>query len=130
MLYGNAIDINPARNPYSRKFITDMPANVSDMAAKYGLSWGGDWKSIKDTMHFEWMGKRPWQNVPPANPIGNVPRAPTGGIGGGPIRGGFGSPQININGGSHDPEALATLVQRRVDESMNFRAHDTAYEYT
>lgn len=37
---------------------------------------------------------------------------------------------ININGNSHDPEALATLVQRRVDESMNWRAHDSESEYT
>lgn len=37
---------------------------------------------------------------------------------------------IHINGNSHDPEALATLVQRRVDESMNWRTHDTASEYT
>ncbi len=57
--YGNAIDINPAKNPYSKKFITDLPKNVSEMAAKHGLSWGGDWKSVKDTMHFEWTGKRP-----------------------------------------------------------------------
>lgn len=55
--YGNAIDINPSANPFSKIFQTDMPKNVSDMAAKWGLSWGGDWKSIKDTMHFEWTGR-------------------------------------------------------------------------
>lgn len=54
--FGNAIDINPDQNPYSRKFITDLPDNVSSLAAKWGLSWGGDWKSIKDTMHFEYTG--------------------------------------------------------------------------
>jgi hypothetical protein len=37
---------------------------------------------------------------------------------------------ININGGSHDPETLATLVQRRVDESMNWRTHDVSTEYS
>jgi hypothetical protein len=37
---------------------------------------------------------------------------------------------IHINRGSHDPEALATLVQRRIDESMNWRIHDSESEYT
>lgn len=57
--YGNAIDINPAKNPYSQTLETDMPANISLLAAKYGLSWGGDWKSVKDPMHFEWTGMNP-----------------------------------------------------------------------
>jgi hypothetical protein len=51
------------------------------------------------------------------------------------MRGGFGggsggSVAIHINGNSHDPEALATLVQRRVDEQMNWRTHDSESEYT
>jgi hypothetical protein len=55
--YGNAIDINPEENPMLQgKLQTNLPANVSEMAAKYGLSWGGDWKNRKDAMHFEWMG--------------------------------------------------------------------------
>jgi hypothetical protein len=37
---------------------------------------------------------------------------------------------IHINGSSHDPEMLATLVQRRIDESMNWRTHDSESEYT
>ena len=54
--YGNAIDINAARNPF-RSGQTDMPANISDLAASFGLSWGGDWSpGHKDTMHFEWAG--------------------------------------------------------------------------
>ncbi|MET4320338.1 phage tail tape measure protein [Bradyrhizobium sp. RT5a] len=69
--------------------------------------------------------------VPPSQMIQNVPPpSPAPGIGGGMMRGGFGPAQININGSSHDPEALATLVQRRIDESMNWRTHDTASEYT
>lgn len=54
--FGNAIDINPAKNPYGKDLITDMPHNISAIAAKYGLSWGGDWKSVKDAMHFEFTG--------------------------------------------------------------------------
>ncbi|MFK4502881.1 hypothetical protein ABIF86_007172 [Bradyrhizobium japonicum] len=67
----------------------------------------------------------------PAEAIKSVPAAPQAGV---PMRGGFGGAgggtTIHINGNSHDPEALATLVQRRVDESMNWRAHDTESEYT
>lgn len=69
--FGNAIDINPSKNPMGNKFITDMPRNISDLAAKYGLSWGGDWKSVKDPMHFEWTGRRPFllNNTPNTNAV-------------------------------------------------------------
>ena len=70
--------------------------------------------------------------VPPASMVQNVPPADAvsrGLTGSGMMRGGSGA-QIHINGGSHDPEALATLVQRRIDESMNWRTHDTASEYS
>ncbi|WKA29341.1 phage tail tape measure protein [Bradyrhizobium roseum] len=70
--------------------------------------------------------------VPPSGLVQNVPPADAvsrGFTGPGMMRGGSGV-QIHINGSSHDPEALATLVQRRVDESMNWRTHDTASEYT
>jgi hypothetical protein len=33
-----------------------MPANIGAMAAKYGLGWGGNWNSSKDTMHFSMGG--------------------------------------------------------------------------
>ncbi|GMO36644.1 phage tail tape measure protein [Bradyrhizobium ottawaense] len=70
--------------------------------------------------------------VPPSSMIQNVPNVPppSPGIGVGGMRGGFGPTQIHINGNSHDPEALATLVQRRIDESMNWRTHDSESEYT
>jgi hypothetical protein len=64
------------------------------------------------------------QNVPASKPPANISLPPAmGGGSGGPVT-------IHINGSSHDPEALATLVQRRIDESMNWRLHDTASEYT
>jgi TP901 family phage tail tape measure protein len=71
-------------------------------------------------------------NVPsPSQAIQNVPTpsAIKGDASLGLQRGG-GPIAIHINGSSHDPEALATLVQRRIDESMNWRTHDTASEYT
>lgn len=52
--YGLAIDINPAQNPvtYGRP-VTNLPRGVGQLAAKYGLVWGGNWNgSKKDTMHF------------------------------------------------------------------------------
>ncbi len=82
--FGNAIDINPSTNPF-RSDKTDMPADVSRMAAENGLSWGGDWRH-KDNMHFEWRGVRPWEKAEakaretakeakatPAKPIGEAP---------------------------------------------------------
>jgi len=52
--FGAAIDINPKKNPYVKgtKLVTDMPANVGAIAAKYGIGWGGNWNTIKDAMHF------------------------------------------------------------------------------
>jgi len=51
---GVAIDINPGANPhlFDGRLQTDMPSNVGAMAAKYGLGWGGNWRSSKDAMHF------------------------------------------------------------------------------
>ena len=60
--YGTAIDINPETNPF-RSSRTDMPKNIHELAAKWGLVWGGDWKDPKDTMHFQWGGSKPWQHT-------------------------------------------------------------------
>ena|GEM_PF-3513230 len=53
--YGLAVDINPGANPF-RGNHTDLPKNIHDIAAKYGLVWGGDWNDPKDPMHFQWGG--------------------------------------------------------------------------
>lgn len=55
--YGRAVDINPERNPYSKRLITDMPRDISAVAKRLGLVWGGDWRRIKDAMHFEYYGR-------------------------------------------------------------------------
>lgn len=71
--------------------------------------------------------------VPPASVIQNVPPPVSPGVGAGAGAGdvrSMGPVAIHINGSSHDPEALATLVQRRIDEAMNWRTHDTPSEYT
>ena len=62
--FGNAIDINGEaspgklgpRNSYGGS-TTDLPADVSAIAARHGLVWGGDWHGKKDFMHFEWSGR-------------------------------------------------------------------------
>lgn len=66
--YGLAVDINPASNPYG-SHRTNMPANIHDLAAKWGLIWGGDWSSSPDPMHFQWGGSKPWLDA--ANAGGN-----------------------------------------------------------
>jgi hypothetical protein len=61
--YGAAIDINPAANPQGGTQ-TNMPANIHEMAAKWGLIWGGDWKGkTYDPMHFQWGGSKPWETA-------------------------------------------------------------------
>lgn len=51
--YGYAIDIDPAKNPVQYGSNNHaLPPNVAALAAKYGLSWGGNWNSYKDPMHF------------------------------------------------------------------------------
>lgn len=69
--YGLAIDINPIQNPYIKaKQILPVNAQVDDTEGrirhsdrlgskaieifrKYGWTWGGNWNSLKDYMHFE-----------------------------------------------------------------------------
>lgn len=57
--FGNAIDINWDLNPMMKELRTNLPKEIGRIAAKYGLSWGGDWRNIKDPMHFEWTGRMP-----------------------------------------------------------------------
>ncbi|MBS0237090.1 MAG: M15 family metallopeptidase [Proteobacteria bacterium] len=49
---GNALDINPANNPFMTHK-TDLPSDISQMAQARGLKWGGDWKTRTDPMHFQ-----------------------------------------------------------------------------
>jgi len=51
--YGAAIDINPG--PNARGGRGNLPPHIAELAAKYGLVWGGNWK-YTDPMHFEIAG--------------------------------------------------------------------------
>jgi hypothetical protein len=49
--------------------------SVSEMAAKHGLTWGGDWKpGSRDNMHFEWTGAKTKQQ--PQTKTANVHGSP------------------------------------------------------
>lgn len=98
---------------------------------------GNDGDSVKTSWRNadKLMARRSIQSVPPADAIANVP----------PSSNAVASSLLQRNGdasmrqgaghtfhitGVTDPEAVATAVQRRIDESMNWRTHDTASEYT
>ncbi len=68
--FGNAIDINPGRNPYRAdgRLITDMPAWFVEVWEDAGFCWGGDWIYVKDTMHYSWMGPRQTAGYGPVPP--------------------------------------------------------------
>lgn len=50
--YGNAIDINAAANPLGSSE-HDLPDDVAEIAARHGLTWGGNFSGRPDPMHFE-----------------------------------------------------------------------------
>lgn len=57
--WGLAVDLNAISNPMTSdgRLITDMPPWVPHVAAKWGLSWGGNWTGKrKDAMHYEFLG--------------------------------------------------------------------------
>lgn len=51
--WGLAIDLNALKNPMGPSLITDMPPWIDEVAAKYGIFWGGNFNRRKDAMHFE-----------------------------------------------------------------------------
>ena len=56
--WGLAIDLNALTNPQGSVLRTDMPKDVGQLAARYGLRWGGNYQKRPDAMHFEFMGTR------------------------------------------------------------------------
>jgi hypothetical protein len=52
--YGTAVDVNWSDNPHGESGKQNLPANVGDIAKKWGLTWGGNWSGKdRDPMHFE-----------------------------------------------------------------------------
>lgn len=54
--WGLALDINAPKNPYGSTLVTDMPAWMPELWARYGFRWGGAYSGVKDAMHYEFMG--------------------------------------------------------------------------
>lgn len=62
--YGVAVDINPDKNPYLSHPCTgciqgvdyDMPGDWVRAFHNRGWTWGGNWRTVKDYMHFEFHG--------------------------------------------------------------------------
>ena len=52
---GTAIDLNATRHPLGKvgTFPAEKVPMIRALAKKYGLKWGGDFKSRADEMHFE-----------------------------------------------------------------------------
>ena len=52
---GTAIDLNATRHPLGKvdTFPAEKVPMIRALAKKYGLKWGGDFRSRKDDMHFE-----------------------------------------------------------------------------
>jgi hypothetical protein len=51
--WGLAIDLNATKNPMGPTLVTDMPSWIDEVAARYGIVWGGNFNRRKDAMHFE-----------------------------------------------------------------------------
>lgn len=52
---GTAIDLNASKHPLGKMgtFPNEKVPMIRALAKKYGLIWGGDYRSRKDEMHFE-----------------------------------------------------------------------------
>lgn len=59
--YGVACDINWSKNPFTNSppATHDMPDSYVKAFYDHGFTWGGNWQSIKDYMHFEFNGIKP-----------------------------------------------------------------------
>ncbi len=87
---GLAIDLNAETNGLGSE-TTDLPPNVSEIAAKYGLKWGGDFKGRKDPMHFEYVVGG---GGPAGMPVDSLPKEDQGTPSG----------TISLASGSSDPQ--------------------------
>lgn len=52
---GTAIDLNATKHPLGAEntFDSEQTATIRRLCRKYGLRWGGDYRTRKDEMHFE-----------------------------------------------------------------------------
>jgi D-alanyl-D-alanine carboxypeptidase len=53
--WGLAVDLNASRNPFGGRSHQD-PRLVRTME-RHGFTWGGEWPTVRDPMHFEFRGR-------------------------------------------------------------------------
>lgn len=54
--WGLAVDLNAPANPMGDRLVTDMPRWMVELWKEHQFRWGGDYRSRKDAMHYEFMG--------------------------------------------------------------------------
>lgn len=74
--HGAAVDINWTDNPRGAAGKID-PTLARELAARHGLTWGGDWKN-PDPMHFE-VGKAPMPAISAPQAVADASNLPAGG---------------------------------------------------
>lgn len=94
-IYGAACDLNPYTNNYfsdgrDRPYnpncpiasdvvdagsCYDIPPEVVAIFERHGFKWGGNFRSIKDYMHFEWHGIDPDKPIPSTPALTNAAEA-------------------------------------------------------
>lgn len=52
--WGCAFDINWDKNPAGPTLVTDLPPQFVAAFVERGWDWGGNWRSFKDSMHFQY----------------------------------------------------------------------------
>jgi hypothetical protein len=58
--FGRAIDVNWDQNPHGSAAFSIPPELARQLATKYNMTWGGDWKGpTQDAMHFQVAGAPP-----------------------------------------------------------------------
>jgi hypothetical protein len=53
--WGLAIDLNASRNPFGGRSRQDR--RLVRIMTGHGFTWGGEWPTVRDPMHFEWRGR-------------------------------------------------------------------------
>jgi hypothetical protein len=53
--WGLAIDLNASRNPFGGRSRQDR--RLVRVMKSHGFTWGGEWPTVRDPMHFEWRGR-------------------------------------------------------------------------
>lgn len=122
--FGNAVDVNWNDNPQGAGKPSTIPPELArQLAAKYGLTWGGDFKTNPDPMHFEYKpqgggGVQYAQAGNVANDGTSPQRTPAGGS---PAAGAYDSPEIK--------GALATIQRaQQVLADPRYRFNPAAQE--